>query len=297
MKRPSHVLCCMLLLYGLGVDCAAAKSITVNVTAHVTQWADSTGVLGGQIAVGQAIAGTYTYDTNTPDQDPSTDGHYQPAATQAGVSVSAGALSFQSVATSQLDIFVHPSASPGNDASLLSIAGSNDQPLPSGALVTSIAFHFSDPTGSALTSDALPTDAPAIQNLSPGEIRIMGSPVAADFEIVAQIDTAQLAPPSMEISPATGSFLPQQRFDAALLLPVGAQIASMQASVGGSPLPLNYPGSCQLAPPNSSGRPAILCPDAYTVLNLLGAATQIQWQVGLADGTLLNQTVDWKLIQ
>jgi hypothetical protein len=71
----------------------------------------------------------------------------------------------------------------------------------------------------------------------------------------------------------------------------------MQASVGGSPLPLNYPGSCQLAPPNSVGRPAILCPDAYTVLSQLGGATQIQWQVGLADGTFLNQTVDWKLIQ
>jgi hypothetical protein len=65
---------------------------------------------------------------------------------------------------------------------------------------------------------------------------------------------------------------------------------------GGVALPLSYPGTCQLVAPSNAPRPAILCPDAHAAL--AGAASrQIQWQVELTNGTVLNETVDWRLIQ
>jgi hypothetical protein len=67
----------------------------------------------------------------------------------------------------------------------------------------------------------------------------------------------------------------------------------MQSTAG-----FSYPGNCQLAPANSAQQPAILCPSADAVLATLGGGPSvIFWQVVLADGTQLNQTVTWNLIQ
>jgi hypothetical protein len=107
----------------------------------------------------------------------------------------------------------------------------------------------------------------------------------------------ELLPPAIEVSPTAGSFLPQQHFDAAALLPIGgASVATMQASVGGVSLGLNYPGACQLAPPNSSGRAALLCPGADTALASLQGITQVDWNVTLIDGSSFTQSVQWNLI-
>jgi hypothetical protein len=69
------------------------------------------------------------------------------------------------------------------------------------------------------------------------------------------------------------------------------------SSASGTPLPLTYPGTCALAPPNSEGRPAILCPDAHAALAATSPPTQVDWSVELAGGTVLNKSVEWKLIQ
>ena len=71
----------------------------------------------------------------------------------------------------------------------------------------------------------------------------------------------------------------------------------MQASVAGTPLALNYPGTCQLAPANNAARPALLCPGADAALVSLQGVTQIDWQVTLTDGSLLTQSVQWNLIR
>jgi hypothetical protein len=93
-------------------------------------------------------------------------------------------------------------------------------------------------------------------------------------------------------------FIRAQHFDAAVLLPTsGPQVATMQASVGGVLLALNYPGTCQLAAPTTSGRTALLCPGADTALLSLQGVTQIDWQVTLTDGSSLSQSVQWNLIR
>lgn len=114
------------------------------------------------------------------------------------------------------------------------------------------------------------------------------------WEFDAQIDS--ILPPAIEVIPGTGNILPQQHFDVALMLDPGAQIATMQASVGGFALPLSYPGTCQLKAPNSAGRAAILCPNAQLLLPPPGPNTQpftIVWQVGLMNGTQTSQTAQW----
>jgi hypothetical protein len=67
----------------------------------------------------------------------------------------------------------------------------------------------------------------------------------------------------------------------------------MSANAGGVPLPLSYPGTCQLV---SSPPSAILCPDAHAAL-AVAAPNAIHWSVELADGTVLSETVDWRLVQ
>jgi hypothetical protein len=142
----------------------------------------------------------------------------------------------------------------------------------------------------------LPTGAPTLQQLNFSSSHVEGYFNGGSWDFDAQIDSVQFVPPAIEVIPATGDILPQQHFDAALLLPFGAQIATMQASVGGNAMPLSYPGTCQLVAPNSAWRAAILCPNVQFVLPPAGGATRpltILWQVGLTDGTQLSQTVQW----
>ena len=119
-------------------------------------------------------------------------------------------------------------------------------------------------------------------------------PGSAGFSI--EITSATLAP-SLTISPASSSFVAQQNFDAVVLLSSQIGVTSMQASVGGTPIALSYPGTCQLTAPNSAGRTGLICPNASAVLAALGAgATQVDWQVVLADGSTVQQSIIWNLV-
>jgi hypothetical protein len=176
---------------------------------------------------------------------------------------------------------------------------SENKPLPAGgwgagSAVYWLLFDCEDYSGQAPATDALPATAPDPSSVY-CEISVAGVQNGYQFEVRAVVETATLVPPALTISPAGGSFLSQQRFDAAVFLPLGSQIASAQASAGGNALPLSYPGTCQLIPANGSTRPAILCPDAHTVLPT-AAGLPIDWHVELADGTLLDESADWTLV-
>ena len=59
MKQPACLVCCSLLL-GLGVEGAVAQPVTVQVTGHVTQVIDDTGLIGLYVAYSQPVTATYT---------------------------------------------------------------------------------------------------------------------------------------------------------------------------------------------------------------------------------------------
>ena len=289
------------LFSGLCAASASASIVTVNLTAHITGVSDQNGVFYGQIATGQPVTATYSYDTNTANQGFAQVGQYQPLTPPAKITVTVGAFTFQTNSTSptltgssQFQINVQPSSSGGTSSFALNSSSVQSINAP-WATVAAINLLLVDATGQWPSSIALPTNAPT-QNFStgavPSQLQIQGA-VQDGFQVTAQIDSAVLAPPAVQVSPASGSFLAQQHFDVALLLTPGAQIVSLQSSAG-----FSYPGTCQLAPANSAQQPAILCPNADAVLATLGGGTStILWQVVLADGTQLNQTVTWTLIQ
>jgi hypothetical protein len=162
-----------------------------------------------------------------------------------------------------------------------------------------MSIDFMDSMGQWPTSGTLPTGAPDLTSFADSYITVSGPwTTSGYYQISARIDSVELLPPAIEVSPSAGSFFPQQHFDAAILLPLGgASVATAQASVGGTALTLNYPGTCQLAPSTNSGRRAVICPGADAALTSLQGITQVDWQVTLTDGSSFAQSVQWNLIR
>ena len=296
MKHVSWIVCCtMLTIFGLGT--AAAQPISVQITGHVVQWQDNTGLLGPYLPLSAPVTATYTYDPSGPIV-PIGPGQYSLPSSSAGIVVTVGPFTFQTGPASSMEASVNP-GTPGGAWGTMSLQGYQNPPLPNGVSVDLIGIAFSDPTGQWPTSSNLPAGVPGISSFANSQVTISGPMTTTGyFQITTQIDSVELLPPAIEVSPATGSFIPQQHFDAAVLLPIGgAPVATVQASVAGTPLTLNYPGTCQLAAPTSSGRSALLCPGADTALLSLQGITQVDWQVTLTDGSSFTQSVQWNLIR
>lgn len=282
------------------VGSASAAQLTVYLTGHVTSVYDSAGMLGGQLAVGQTLTGQYTYDTSVPDHDSSWNyGDYPQGNWQGSVRLSVGSTVFESDPTAPYwgyEVVVHPPDQPGYQG-FIRLLTSGYKPLANGAPVNDVQINFDDYPGDTPSSDALPTSAPDLSKFGQPTINVTGYNGTSSYNVVFAIDSVSAMPPpdgGWVVSPAAGRFSRLQRFDAALLLPPGSQIQSMQASVGGAPVPFYYPGSCSLTPPNSKGQPTIVCPDAP--YRLPDGVSHIDWSVQLTDGTILDKAVDWELI-
>jgi hypothetical protein len=189
MKCASYVISCALSL-GLGVDSAFADVITINVTAHILGIVDKAGVFPG-LAGGQPVTATYSYDTGTPQETKTTPGRYgfyRPASPPASVKVCAGPYTFQSLATSDFQITVVPGFGDARQGSFY-VDAINVQPLARGATIDRIEFAFFGRDWP--TSNALPTGAPAMQNLSSGDIIVKDT--STDSQVIVQIDSITLA--------------------------------------------------------------------------------------------------------
>lgn len=297
MKSTSTLLLGSLLAV-MAVGSAVAAPVTVKLTGQVDGLMNANGpVLGGQIQMGQPFTATYTYDPDSGDMEPDPEyGSYAPSAAMgAKIKVSIGSWTFESLATSQFTANVSNPASPGLSEHF-SLQSYPNKPLPSGASVSFITLSLFDSDGTALSSDALPATAPDVQAFAYRKVEIHGSGSNSVYEIYLDIETAEIVPPAIDISPASGFLLTQQNFDAALLLPVGAEAASLQASVNGTPLALDLSSTCQSLILSTGDRPAILCPDAHAALASFTGVTTVDWQVTLTDGTVLTRSVDWDLI-
>lgn len=280
-----------LMLSALACAPAMAEVVRVKITARVTQLADF-GQFEGKIVVGQRLSGTYVYNTDTPNQsdDPSY-GQYHTYPNEARVRFVSGGLVFESAQPQHITINVAP---PASSVGEFSIDSSENKPLSNGTSIEDIDVTFRG-VGALTQSTALPTGLPDLIDYPDSEVMISGGGSA--YFVRAQIESVEAVVPDVfKVSPATGSFVPGQQFDAALLLPRNSNVVSAQATANGAPLPLAYPGSCTLLPPNSVGKPALLCPDAHAVLSL-AAGAPIEWTVELANGGTLTKTVTWTLAQ
>lgn len=286
-----------LLLSGLLVSAfvsgiASAEVVRVRLTARVTQVDDPGSVLAGKVVMGQRVTGLYVYNTNTPNQAqfPGS-GDYRPYANEGRVRFAIGSLVFESKQPTQgMGILIHPHHSGDGQFSIIS---SDNKPLTDGTTVSSIWLNLHG-RGNVTESGALPNVAPVLQQYFTKEVMISANSPSGFYNVRATLEAAELIlTDALVVSPASGTFAANQHFDAAVFLPRNSVVSTAHATANGAPLPLSYPGSCQLQPQIGTGKPSLLCPAADLVLNIQPRAP-IEWTVELANGTVLTETVTWE---
>jgi hypothetical protein len=307
------------LSFALGIGAAHANPFTVHFSAHVTSVNDPAGLLGA-VAVGQAATGLYRYDTSMSTIDPGGPIVTYPQTTvgQVAVRIGLGSLVFQSnpqggpISVSVAPGVPQPYPQTGIPGelfidSMMDVASSSLASL----FVQDIRVDFQDPSGHAPYSTALPTDVPDLTRYTVATVMVTGNGMnnqgtaAGPFTITFSIDNVYVFPPSSarwSISPPTGVFSPQQRVDAAILLPAGSAVQNVQTFIGGVAAPIGLGAStvgpllvqCTPSTPNSLLQQVILCPNVLAALP--PGMSQIDWQVQLMDGTVLHQGVAWDIV-
>jgi hypothetical protein len=296
MKTAAWMLLGVLVLAS-AMESASATVITVNMTGHITGWGFRLpDPLYNQVYPGQPVTASYTYDTAT---GPFAPAQYSPTLPPAAASVTLGPFTFQAFAPpppyqgAAVSMYVAAPQSDGSSFYMNYYAHLLQGGAPVAGEEGYMSFLFADPNGQWPVDSNLPTGVPTPSTLAQSTIYVSYGPFGYS-NLSIQIDSVTLAPLTLEVSPASGNFSSQQHFDAALFLPIGSQVASAQATVGGNPIAnLSYPGACTLVP-NTISRTQIVCPNASQALTQ--AQTTVNWQVTLADGTVINQPVTWNLV-
>ena len=135
-----------------------AGTITIQITGTVAEVDDQAGLLGGAVAPSMPFTGFYTYDTLSLDTnaDP-TVGDYRSSVAPSGMKIHMGGFTFETD-PAHLDLLLETVDRTGDNYLLLS---HNNLPA-SGLPVQSIAWQLDDPSGQAITGDAMPLTAPVL---------------------------------------------------------------------------------------------------------------------------------------
>jgi len=140
--------------------------ITIKIEAKVASLDDHFNLLGGAIKVGDTITGYYIYDSETPDTNNHLNvGVYWHTSPSCGIEVKAGGFVF-TTDPSDVDFLVgiendYGSPTPSDCYVLRSY---NNLPLSNNMLVDHISWQLDDDTCTALSSDALPTTPPVLED-------------------------------------------------------------------------------------------------------------------------------------
>jgi hypothetical protein len=165
--------------------------ITIKFEGIVTNVDDPENALGGSITVDEIITGKYTYNARTKDSDPSTErGSYLYTSSPYGIEVNAGEIVFKTdpnFVEFNIDIVNMP---PG-DWDGYSLASNHNLPLSDTLNVDGIYWILFNESGTAFSSDALPTTALDLSSWDDSfGFTISGSssePNISDFHIVIHI--------------------------------------------------------------------------------------------------------------
>jgi hypothetical protein len=186
---------------------AWAYPITIDIRAMVREVTDEAGLLGGTIAAGSIITGSYTYESATPDNNdfPGVSDFWH-SQNPYGISLNSDGLTFATDPDSvQFLVEIVNDHYAGFDNYLLRSYKNLD--LPNGVEVAHIAWQLDDPTMTALSSDALPLGPPILSDWlqpSPFALTINGGlpdpvfgesgyyPPGQDFFIRADVTSAIL---------------------------------------------------------------------------------------------------------
>ena len=138
--------------------------ITIKIVAKVKDILDQYNLLGGAIQVDDTINGKYIYDSGTPDSEPDPHvGIYEYTSSIFGIEIKAGGFVFKTNPSHVIFGFEILNNFYQNWDGYILCSGENLQ-LSNGMIVDSIQWQLFDPTGNALSSDALPSTAPVLSD-------------------------------------------------------------------------------------------------------------------------------------
>jgi len=152
---------------------ANAELITINIEGVVDTVEDEGNYLDGQINPGDIITGWYTYDTDTPDTNPSENvGDYEHSTSPYGVHLTVSGFTFMTDPTN-VDFLLevvndYPT---GDNYGFISY---NNLNLSNGTLVDGIDWQLDDYSGMALSSTVIPTNAPVLEHWDWNQLRLHG---------------------------------------------------------------------------------------------------------------------------
>ncbi len=152
---------------------AQAYLITIGLTAEVYEVEDygsGDGWLDGKINPGDIITGYYTYESTTSDSSSSTtSGQYRHYSSPCGIFLTVSGFDFETDPTNT-DVLVEISDNCPNHGNNpydhYMVYSSNNLPLSNGTVFADITLRFSDSSGQALSSTALPLTAPDLDDWS-----------------------------------------------------------------------------------------------------------------------------------
>jgi len=203
-KRKITILAaCILCGLTLSPSSAQATLITIQIEAVVDSVQDEGNYLEGKIGVGDIITGYYVYESTTPDSSPldPVQGNYWHYSAPAGIALTVGGFNFM---TDPFNIAFRVAIRNNAPGDVYSIGSSNNLPLSNGTPVDDIWWSLKDPTGTALSSDALPTISPILDQW---EANVLAIEADRRYGIKAHVTSAIPEPACIILLSIGGLFL------------------------------------------------------------------------------------------
>jgi hypothetical protein len=173
------------------------SDIAIAIVGEITDVLDQNNLLAGAIQIGDKISGKYIYDSATPDGEPDPNiGEYIYTSTPYGIELKCSGFTFETDPNGvSFGILII------NDMSYYTLdlfyaMSMNNTQLSNGLLVDGIAFGLFDYSGTAISSDDLPTTAPILTDWDDAMIMIIGSSPSNPYDfymISANVTKATLS--------------------------------------------------------------------------------------------------------
>jgi len=184
----------------LGAGNLRAEIVTIGLTAEIVYVDDPDGTLRERLEVGDVMTGSYTYNSDTPDTNPScivgVYNHYSPPY---GIRLSAGGLVFQTDPDNVEFIIEIVNDDYGDNYLLRSY---NNLPIDDDVVIDHIAWQLDDDSGTAISTDALPTTPPVLEDYPDTWVGLVingckfrpGPHPCDDFFIRANVTSVEIIP-------------------------------------------------------------------------------------------------------
>jgi len=196
LKEIGKIVAVGFVVLGLSVSVLDAGIVEISLTAEIMYIRDPD-EFDGQLQIGDIITGSYKYESTTPDSNPlPTVGDYEHYSSPYGISLTAGGFVFQTDPDNVnflVEVVNNHYASPTEDN--YGIISYNNLPLSNGVPIAGIEWHLSDTSGTALSSDALPTTPPVLDDWSYSwGMLIHTGPHTGHVAIEADVTSVELVP-------------------------------------------------------------------------------------------------------